>query len=194
MTQYTVTGMTCAACQARVEKAVTAVPGVESCAVSLLTNSMGVEGTASPSAIVEAVQKAGYGASPKETGTPHTPTAAADPLADRETPALLRRLIPSAVLSLLLMYVSMGHTMWGWPLPAYFADNPLAIGLAQLLLAAAVMVINQKFFVSGVKGVLHLSPNMDTLVAMGAGAAFVYSTWALFAMCLAAEVSMEAAR
>ena len=183
MTQYTVTGMTCAACQARVEKAVSNVPGVESCAVSLLTNSMGVEGTATPAEIIHAVEKAGYGASPK--GTEPSPSAsgpASDPLADTETPAILRRLIWSVGLVSILMYVSMGHVMWGWPLPAVVADNPMAIGLIQMLLAAAVMVINQKFFINGVKGILHLSPNMDTLVALGSGASFVYSTAVLFLM------------
>ena len=183
MTQYTITGMTCAACQARVEKAVSAVPGVESCAVSLLTNSMGVEGTATPAEIVAAVEKAGYGASPKGAdASSSTPRPSPDPLADKETPALLRRLIWSVSLSLLLMYVSMGHTMWGWPLPSPVAENPLALGLIQLLLAAAVMVINQKFFINGVKGALRLSPNMDTLVALGSGASFAYSTAVLFAM------------
>ena len=183
MQQYTITGMTCAACQARVEKAVSSLDGVESCAVSLLTNSMGVEGTATAAEIVAAVEKAGYGASPKGAGaSPSLNKSAADPLADTETPALLRRLIWSVSLSLLLMYVSMGHVMWGWPLPARLAENPLALGLIQLILAAAVMVINQKFFINGARGVLHLSPNMDTLVALGSGASFVYSTAVLFAM------------
>ena len=183
MTHYTVTGMTCAACQARVEKAVSSLPGVESCAVSLLTNSMGVEGTATPADIIAAVEKAGYGASPKGAdASPHTSQPSHDPLADKETPALLRRLIWSVSLSLLLMYVSMGNTMWGWPLPSPIAENPLALGLIQLLLAAAVMVINQKFFINGVKGALRLSPNMDTLVALGSGASFAYSTAVLFAM------------
>ena len=183
MKQYTVTGMTCAACQARVEKAVRAVPGVESCAVSLLTNSMGVEGTAAEEAVVKAVTDAGYGASPKETGgsSPKKQTAE-DALADRETPALLRRLIWSVGFVALLMYVSMGHVMWGWPLPAALAENPMAIGLIQMILAATVMVINQKFFINGVKGILHLSPNMDTLVALGSGASFLYSTAILFLM------------
>ena len=190
MNQYTVTGMTCAACQARVEKAVSAVPGVESCAVSLLTNSMGVEGTASPAAIVEAVEKAGYGAALKKTSphpgagdaSPSVGKPAEDPLADRETPVLLRRLIWSVGFVALLMYVSMGHVMWGWPLPAVMAKNPVAIGLIQMILAAVVMVINQKFFINGLRGVLHLSPNMDTLVALGSGASFAYSTYLLFAM------------
>ena len=185
MKQYTVTGMTCAACQARVEKAVSAVPGVTSCAVSLLTNSMGVEGTAPSEAVVAAVQKAGYGASPKEAsaGSPvKSKSAAEDSLADRETPVLLRRLIWSVGVVALLMYVSMGHVMWGWPLPAVIAENPMAIGLIQMLLASVVMVINQRFFVNGVKGILHLSPNMDTLVALGSGASFIYSAAVLFAM------------
>ena len=183
MQQYTITGMTCAACQARVEKAVSSLDGVEVCAVSLLTNSMGVEGTATAAEIVAAVEKAGYGASPKGAGaSPSLDKSAADPLADTETPALLRRLIWSVSLSLLLMYVSMGHVMWGWPLPARLGENPLALGLIQLILAAAVMVINQKFFINGARGVLHLSPNMDTLVALGSGASFVYSTAVLFAM------------
>ena len=180
MKQYTVTGMTCAACQARVEKAVSALPGVEVCAVNLLTGSMGVEGTASPEAVVEAVTKAGYGAAPKDAPSPSASAKKEDPLADRETPALLRRLILSVGLSALLMYVSMGHTMWGWPLPAVLAKNPMAIGLVQMILAAAVMIINQKFFINGVRGVLHLSPNMDTLVALGSGASFVYSVGVLF--------------
>ena len=183
MQQYTITGMTCAACQARVEKAVSSLDGVESCAVSLLTNSMGVEGTATAAEIVAAVEKAGYGASPKGAGaSPSSGKSAADPLADTETPALLKRLILSVVLSLLLMYVSMGHVMWGWPLPAILAGNPMALGLIHLLLAGTVMVINQKFFISGAKGAFRLSPNMDTLVALGSGASFVYSTALLFVM------------
>ena len=183
MKQYTVTGMTCAACQARVEKAVTAVPGVESCAVSLLTNSMGVEGQAEPAAIIQAVKKAGYGASLQGEGRGSaSQKPAEDALADRETPVLLRRLIWSVGFVAILMYGSMGHAMWGWPLPAVIAENPMAIGLIQMLLAAVVMVINQKFFINGVKGVLHLSPNMDTLVALGSGASFVYSTAVLFLM------------
>ena len=187
MKQYTVTGMTCAACQSRVEKAVCAVPGVTSCAVSLLTNSMGVEGDASSDAIVAAVVKAGYGASPKEgAGSTSATAPREDALADRETPHLLRRLLWSVGLSLLLMYVSMGHVMWGWPLPAVLAQNPLAIALLQMILAAAVMVINQKFFINGARGVLHLSPNMDTLVALGSSASFLYSTCILFLMTHAA--------
>ena len=183
MKQYNVTGMTCAACQARVEKAVAAVPGVQGCAVSLLTNSMGVEGTAEPAAIIQAVEKAGYGASLKGEGSGSpSQKPAEDALADKETPILLRRLIWSVGFAVILMYVSMGHTMWGWPLPAVIAENPMAIGLIQMLLADAVMVINQKFFINGVRGVLHLSPNMDTLVALGSGASFVYSTAVLFLM------------
>ena len=184
MEQYTVTGMSCAACSARVEKAVSKVPGVTSCSVSLLTNSMGVEGTASPEAIVKAVEDAGYGASKK--GAEKTASASAadaeDALKDRETPALKRRLIASLVFLVVLMYISMGHMMWGWPLPAALAENHVAMGLTQLLLTVAVMVINQKFFISGFKGLIHGAPNMDTLVALGSGASFVYSTYALFAM------------
>ena len=184
MEQYTVTGMSCAACSTRVEKAVSKVPGVTSCSVSLLTNSMGVEGTASPEAIVKAVEDAGYGASKK--GAEKTASASAadaeDALKDRETPALKRRLIASLVFLVVLMYISMGHMMWGWPLPAALAENHVAMGLTQLLLTVAVMVINQKFFISGFKGLIHGAPNMDTLVALGSGASFVYSTYALFAM------------
>ena len=184
MEQYTVTGMSCAACSTRVEKAVSKVPGVTSCSVSLLTNSMGVEGTASPEAIVKAVEDAGYGASKK--GAEKTASASAadaeDALKDRETPALKRRLIASLVFFVVLMYISMGHMMWGWPLPAALAENHVAMGLTQLLLTVAVMVINQKFFISGFKGLIHGAPNMDTLVALGSGASFVYSTYALFAM------------
>ena len=192
MEQYTVTGMSCAACSARVEKAVSAVPGVTSCSVSLLTNSMGVEGTASAEAVVSAVQAAGYGASLK--GAPSTPTAAAqeDALADRETPALKRRLIASLGFLLALMYVSMGHMMWGWPLPACLANNHVAMGLLQMLLTIAVMVINQKFFINGFRSLLHGAPNMDTLVALGAAASFGYSTYALFAM-TGAQVRGDAA-
>ena len=181
MEQYTVTGMSCAACSARVEKAVKAVPGVTSCSVSLLTNSMGVEGTASASAIVKAVQEAGYGASPKAAAA-ETPSAELDALADHETPRLKKRLIASLVFLAVLMYFSMGHMMWGWPLPHWFDGNHVAMGLVQLLLAGIVMVINQKFFISGFKGLLHGAPNMDTLVAMGSMASFVWSTYALFAM------------
>ena len=181
MEQYTVTGMSCAACSARVEKAVNAVPGVTSCSVSLLTNSMGVEGTASASAIVKAVQEAGYGASPKAAAA-ETPSAELDALADHETPRLRKRLIASLVFLAVLMYFSMGHMMWGWPLPHWFDGNHVAMGLVQLLLAGIVMVINQKFFISGFKGLLHRAPNMDTLVALGSSASFLWSTYALFAM------------
>ncbi len=193
--QYAVSGMSCAACVARVERAVTALPGVESCVVSLLTHSMAVTGEIDPAAVAAAVEKAGYGASLKEGETSARPQGnKADPLADRESPVLLRRLIFSLGFVLLLMYVSMGHIMWGWPLPAPLAQNPMALGLIELLLAAAVMVINQKFFVSGVRGLLHGAPNMDTLVALGSGASFGYSTFALFLMsyCLAAG-EMDAA-
>ena len=184
--------MSCAACSARVEKAVSAVPGVTSCSVSLLTNSMGVEGTASAEAVVSAVQAAGYGASLK--GASCAPTAAAqeDALADRETPALKRRLIASLGFLIALMYVSMGHMMWGWPLPACLAGNHVAMGLLQLLLTIAVMVINQKFFINGFRSLLHGAPNMDTLVALGAAASFGYSTYALFAM-TGAQVRGDAA-
>ena len=171
--------MSCAACSARVEKAVRAVPGVTECAVSLLTNSMGVSGTASEDAILQAVQDAGYGASPKGAGAQKSDSGDAD---DKETPVLRHRLISSLAFLIVLMYISMGHTMWGWPLPAILAENPVAIGLCQLLLTAAVMVINQKFFVSGFRALLHRSPNMDTLVALGSAAAFGHSTYALFAM------------
>ena len=184
MEQYNVTGMSCAACSARVEKAVKKVPGVTSCSVSLLTNSMGVEGTASPAAILSAVQEAGYGASPKTASASKTSDASAglDALADRETPKLKRRLIASLGFLLVLMYFSMGHMMWGWPLPHWFDGNHVAMGLVQLLLAGIVMVINQKFFISGFKGLIHGAPNMDTLVALGSMASFVWSTYALFAM------------
>ena len=184
MEQYNVTGMSCAACSARVEKAVKKVPGVTSCSVSLLTNSMGVEGTASPAAILSAVQEAGYGASPKNASASKTSDASADldALADRETPKLKRRLIASLGFLLVLMYFSMGHMMWGWPLPHWFDGNHVAMGLVQLLLAGIVMVINQKFFINGFKGLLHGAPNMDTLVALGSMASFVWSTYALFAM------------
>lgn len=184
MEQYNVTGMSCAACSARVEKAVKKVPGVTSCSVSLLTNSMGVEGTASPAAILSAVQEAGYGASPKNASASKTSDASADldALADHETPKLKRRLIASLGFLLVLMYFSMGHMMWGWPLPHWFDGNHVAMGLVQLLLAGIVMVINQKFFINGFKGLLHGAPNMDTLVALGSMVSFVWSTYALFAM------------
>ena len=184
MEQYNVTGMSCAACSARVEKAVNAVPGVTSCSVSLLTNSMGVEGTASAAAIVKAVQDAGYGASPRSSSASAAPDPSADldALADHETPKLKKRLIASLIFLIVLMYFSMGHMMWGWPLPHWFDGNHVAMGLVQLLLAGIVMVINQKFFISGFKGLIHRAPNMDTLVALGSSASFVWSTYALFAM------------
>lgn len=183
MKQYNVTGMSCAACVARVEKAVNAVDGVTGCAVSLLTNSMGVDGTASPDAVIAAVTAAGYGASPKDGAEPHnTPSADEDALADRETPLLKKRLTVSVVLLLFLMYLSMGHTMWGFPLPAILAENPLAIALTQLLFSAVIMVINQKFFINGAKSLWMRAPNMDALVALGSAAAFSYSTYAVYAM------------
>ena len=185
MEQFNVTGMSCAACSARVEKAVSKVPGVTSCSVSLLTNSMGVEGTASAADIIKAVQDAGYGASPKAAGgaaVASSTNADLDALADHETPKLKRRLIASVGFLLVLMYFSMGHMMWGWPLPHWFDGNHIAMGLVQLLLAGIVMVINQKFFINGFKGLIHRSPNMDTLVALGSMASFVWSTYALFAM------------
>ena len=180
MEQYNVTGMSCAACSARVEKAVRQVPGVTACSVSLLTNSMGVEGTAAPQDIIQAVQAAGYGAS--EKGAKASPSQDQEALADHETPVLKKRLLWSLVFLVVLMYFSMGHTMLGWPLPACYQGNLVALGLTQLLLTAAVMVINQKFFVSGFQSLWHRAPNMDTLVALGASAAFVYSTYVLFAM------------
>ncbi len=185
MEQYIVTGMSCAACSARVEKAVSEVEGVTSCSVSLLTNSMGVEGTASSSAVIQAVEKAGYGASPKggqEQSEEGGFDSLQDSLKDRETPALRRRLLSSVIFLLLLMYLSMGHMMWGWPLPSFFEGNHVAMGLAQLLLTVIIMILNQKFFISGFKSLWHRAPNMDTLVALGSSAAFVYSTYALFAM------------
>lgn len=192
MKQYTVTGMSCAACSARVEKAVSKVDGVTSCSVSLLTNSMGVEGSATDAQIVEAVEQAGYGASPKGTATESENDkannsleqlkAAQDALVDRETPKLRNRLIASLIFLVVLMYFSMGHMMWGWPVPAAMKDNHVAMGLLQMLLTIIIMVINQKFFVSGFTSLLHGAPNMDTLVALGAGASFGYSTYALFAM------------
>ena len=180
MEQYNVTGMSCAACAARVEKAVSAVPGVQSCAVNLLTNSMGVEGSAAPESIVRAVEEAGYGASPK--GAAKAAAPADDALADRESPVLLRRLISSICLLLPLMYLSMGYTMWGWPLPTFFEGNPVAVGLLQMLLAGVILLINKKFFLSGAKALLHRAPNMDTLVSLGAGVSFVWSVYVLFAM------------
>ena len=191
MEQYHVTGMSCAACSSRVEKAVSKVPGVESCSVSLLTNSMGVEGTASPEAVIAAVEAAGYGASCKGRGTGTSSGSGngasgdgteADLLEDTETPVLKRRLIWSIIFLVVLMYFSMGHMMWGWPVPEAMADNHVAMGLLQLLLTAAVMVINQKFFISGFRSLWHRAPNMDTLVALGSTAAFGYSTYSLFAM------------
>ena len=183
MTHYTVTGMSCAACSARVEKAVAAVPGVTSVAVSLLTNSMAVEGTASDSAIIKAVEDAGYGAKPKGAQQRGSSRAAdEEALKDHETPILKRRLWTSLIFVAVLMYISMGHMMWGWPLPSFFDGNHVAMGLAQLLLAAIVMVINQKFFINGFKGVIHGAPNMDTLVALGSAASFIYSVAALFLM------------
>ena len=183
MEQYQVTGMSCAACSARVEKAVSKVPGVTGCSVSLLTNSMGVEGSADPSAIIAAVEQAGYGAAVKGAAEAiPSPAAQEEALADHETPRLKRRLLASLGFLLVLMYLSMGHTMWGWPLPSFFAGNPAALGLAQLLLTTAVMVINQRFFISGFRGLLHRAPNMDTLVVLGSGASFVYSVYALFAL------------
>ncbi len=186
MKQYTVTGMSCAACSARVEKAVSQVPGVKSCAVSLLTNSMGVEGTASDSDIIRAVEEAGYGAQSKEASPSAAPQGSReDALADHETPRLKRRLFASLGFLIVLMYISMGHMMWNWPLPGFLADNHVGMGLAQLLLAAVVMLINQKFFVSGFKSLMHKAPNMDTLVALGSAASFGWSVYALFAMTVA---------
>lgn len=184
MKQYIVTGMSCAACSARVEKAVSAVPGVTSCSVSLLTNSMGVEGSAKSGAIIQAVTNAGYGAKEKTSGEikSQSMTDNEEALKDRETPLLKKRLISSVGFLLVLMYFSMGHMMWGWPLPSFFDGNHVAMGLLQMILTIVIMVINQKFFVSGFKGLLHQAPNMDTLVALGASAAFGYSTYALFAM------------
>ena len=179
--------MSCAACQARVEKAVSRLDGVDSCSVSLLTNSMGVEGSASPEEIIRAVTDAGYGARLKASDTMQSTdqsSFAADEAAleDRETPVLRRRLLASIGFLLILMYFSMGHMMWGWPLPAFFEGNHVAMGIMQMLLAAIVMVINQKFFINGFKGLIHGAPNMDTLVAMGSAASFCWSTYVLFAM------------
>ncbi len=187
MQKYTVTGMSCAACSARVEKAVSALPGVESCAVNLLTHSMQVEGDVTTAAVIQAVTDAGYGAAPADAPAT-TQSAPQDALADTETPVLVRRLVSSVAFLVLLMYISMGHTMWHWPLPSFLAESPLSIALTELLLSAIVMVINQKFFISGVKGVLHRAPNMDTLVSMGSAAAFLYSTWEVYAMCAAVQV------
>ena len=182
MEQFNVTGMSCAACQTRVEKAVSAVPGVKSCAVSLLTNSMGVEGNASAEAIIQAVEAAGYGASVKGSADKSVKNNTADSLKDTETPKMKKRLIASIILLIPLMYVSMGHMMWNWPLPSFLDGNHVAMGLYELLISALIMVINQKFFISGFKGLLHRSPNMDTLIALGATASFGYSVFALFAM------------
>ncbi len=187
MQQYNVTGMSCAACSARVEKAVNQVSGVTSCSVSLLTNSMGVEGEASHDAIIQAVRNAGYGCTPKGAEPAAKPSQNEEMLKDHETPVLKRRLFTSLGFLLVLMYLSMGHTMWNWPLPAFFHNNPIAIALAQQLLTAIVMVINQKFFISGFKSLWHRAPNMDTLVALGSTAAFAYSTYGLFAMTVAAD-------
>ena len=189
MEQYNVTGMSCAACSARVEKAVSAVPGVTACSVSLLTNSMGVEGTAAPEQVIAAVEHAGYGATQKGSGSKdgknggrNMASEYEEMLKDKETPVLKRRLVLSLVLLIPLMYFSMGHTMWGWPLPSFFDGNHIAVGLVQLLLTIAIMVINKKFFVNGFKGLMHKAANMDTLVALGSGASFIYSLYALFAM------------
>ena len=193
MRQFRVTGMSCAACSARVEKAVSKVPGVTACSVSLLTNAMGVEGTAEDSAIIATVEAAGYGAAPAGQEAPSPASAAADGLADHETPALRRRLGWSLGFLLVLMYMSMGHMMWGWPLPGFLVENHVGMGLSQLLLTAIVMVINQRFFISGFRALWKRSPNMDTLVALGAAAAFGYSTYALFAMTVAQTRSDSAA-
>lgn len=184
MTQYNVTGMSCAACSARVEKAVSSVDGVSSCSVNLLTNSMGVEGTATSKEIIDAVEKAGYGASLK-TKNKKVKSNSDDELKDTQTPKLVKRLVASLLFLAPLMYISMGHMMWGWKLPSFMENNHIAMGLAQMLFAIIIMVINQKFFISGFKGLIHKSPNMDTLVALGSGASFVYSTYALFAMTVA---------
>ena len=203
MKQYIVTGMSCAACSSRVEKAVSKVEGVENCSVSLLTNSMGVEGTASDEAVIKAVEDAGYGASLKTSHTASDKSGTSqksgpqgmyasqdDMLKDRVTPVLKKRLITSVGFLIVLMYISMGHMMWGWPLPSILEGNHVAMGLIQMLLTIIIMVINQKFFISGFRGLLHKAPNMDTLVALGSGAAFVYSTYALFAM-TDAQVRMD---
>ncbi|MCR5080493.1 MAG: cation transporter, partial [Treponema sp.] len=188
MEQYNVTGMSCAACVARVEKAVGSVEGVKSCAVSLLTNSMGIEGDAKPEAIIKAVENAGYGASLKKSASAAGTRVSGgtanyeEELKDTETPKMKKRLIASVVLLLPLMYVSMGHMMWNWPLPAFLDGNHVAMGLYELLFSAFVMVINQKFFINGFKGLLHRAPNMDSLIALGSGASFAYSVFALFAM------------
>lgn len=182
MKQYNVTGMSCAACSTRVEKAVTKLEGVTACSVSLLTNSMGVEGEVAPETVIRAVEEAGYGASLKGAEKKQSVSEQEDALKDRETPILKKRLFSSIIFLIILMYISMGHMMWNWPLPAFFMDNHVAMGLLQLLLTGIIMVINQKFFISGFKSLFHKAPNMDTLVALGSSAAFVYSTYALFAM------------
>lgn len=193
MKQFNITGMSCAACSSRVEKAVSAVEGVTSCAVSLLTNSMGVEGSASESEIIKAVESAGYGASAKNEAAEAKSDSAEDALCDRETPLLKKRLFASLVFLLILMYFSMGHMMWNFPAPAALTENHVAMGLLQLILAAIVMIINQKFFINGFKGLLHKSPNMDTLVALGSGASFIWSTYALFEMTAAQQAGNHAA-
>ncbi len=183
MEQYNVTGMSCAACSARVEKAVGAIKGVSSCSVSLLTNSMSVEGTADSAEIIEAVSAAGYGASVKSSAAEAKRAAvSADELKDTETPKMKKRLFWSLGFLLVLMYISMGHMMWGWYLPPFLAENHVSVGLAQMLLTGVIMVINQKFFISGFKGMIHRAPNMDTLVALGSAAAFVYGIYAVFMM------------
>ena len=185
MQHYKVTGMSCAACSARVEKAVSALPGVTDCAVSLLTNSMSVDGSADASAVISAVVAAGYGAAVQgahSSETTRTETESA--LEDKATPALKKRLIASLLFLAALMYVSMGHMMLGWPLPAALAGSHSAVGLTELLLTVIIMVINQRFFISGFRGLIHRAPNMDTLVALGAGAAFVYSVYAMYRLCL----------
>ncbi|HAS20205.1 MAG TPA: Cu2+-exporting ATPase, partial [Lachnospiraceae bacterium] len=189
MEQYTITGMSCAACQARVEKAVRKVPGVTDCSVSLLTNSMGVEGTASPEQIIAAVENAGYGAGIRGAGDTRKRGSLSariaeeeEALRDRTTPVLKKRLLASVGFLLVLMYFSMGHMMWNWPLPPFFENNHVAMGLVQLLLAGIIMVINQKFFISGFKSLFHGAPNMDSTIALGSGAAFIYSTVMLLAM------------
>ena len=182
MKQYNVTGMSCAACSARVEKAVSGVKGVESCSVNLLTNSMSVEGTAPDSDIIKAVKKAGYGASVKGGAADSKAAVEEDSLENTETSSMVKRLVSSLIFLMILMYISMGHTMWGFPLPKFMSGNHIMMGLTQLLLSAIVMIINQKFFISGFKGLINRAPNMDTLVALGSGASFAYSTWALFAM------------
>ncbi len=192
MRQYNVTGMSCAACSARVEKAVSGLDGVQSCTVNLLTNSMAVESSLADSEIIAAVEAAGYGASPKDTGAAAKPAAGEDALKDRETPKMKKRLFTSLGFLLVLMYISMGHSMWNWPVPAFLGENPVSLGIAQLLLAAIVMVINQKFFINGFKGIIHRAPNMDTLVGMGSMAAFVYSVYSLFALS-AAQMAGNAA-